>query len=361
MGHLRVSLVTLALSVRDGMAGLFNVKAWTMGMPEHNNQLRTPVLITAFARYDTTVRIFDAVRAARPTRLYFGCDGPRNADEKVLTDRVRSLVDVVDWPCEVRTLFRDENVGLQRAMVGNLDWFFGEEERGIVLEDDTAPLPSFFRFCEELLERYQDEPRVWWILGNNLKARPSAAPRASYYFSQHGYGAPWGWAGWRRSWKLYDVRMSQWPQVRNTPEWDAFFLSRSEKAEADHIFEATWDGRIKTTWAFQNDFARILHGARTIIPEFNLVKNIGFTGDGTNTVQGFDPRDVDNLSEMPFPLVHPPDLSVDKERDLAYFNEFIRPPLFRRVRTTVKGFIPERIDTAITPFVSRLLKRLGGN
>jgi hypothetical protein len=325
------------------------------------DQLRTPVLITAFSRYETTVKVMEAIRKVRPRRLYFACDGPRNAEERKRTDKVRSLVAMVDWPCELRTLFREENLGLRKAMVGNLDWFFEQEEEGIVLEDDTEPVPTFFRFCEELLERYRDDHRIWWILGNNLRADPGAKPKASYYFSQHGYGAPWGWAGWRRSWKLYDVSMLDWPKVRHTPEWDAFFLSRSEKEEADHVFEATWDGRIPSTWAFQNDFARILHKGVTIIPEFNLVRNIGFDLAGTNTVQGRDRRDIDNASEMPFPLVHPDEVVVDKARDLAYFNSFVRPPMFRRFRTSVKGLLPGRLDTAITPFVSRVLRRLGIN
>ena len=332
-----------------------------MNTPTSDRSLRTPVLIAAFSRYDTTRKVMEAVRVVRPERLYFACDGPRNADEKVRTDKVRSLVELVDWPCDVRTLFHEKNQGLKKAIVANLDWFFGQEPEGIVLEDDTEPIPDFFRFCEELLEHYRDDDRIWWILGNNLMAKPGAKPKASYYFSQHGYGAPWGWAGWRSSWQLYDVGMKEWPKVRNTPAWDAFFLSRSEKAEAYHVFESTWDGRIPTTWAFQHDFARILHNGITVIPEFNLVRNIGFDGSGTNTVQGLDPRDLDNVSEMPFPLVHPGSIVVDKVRDLAYFNAFIRPSFSRRFRSTVKGFLPDRLDAAITPFVSRLLKRLGGN
>lgn len=322
--------------------------------------LRTPVLLTAFSRYDTARQVMEAIRDARPPRLYFACDGPRDPEEKHLTDQVRSLVELVDWPCELHTFFREENEGMKRAMVANIDWFFAHEEQGIVLEDDTAPVQSFFWFAEELLERYRDDASIWWILGNNLMADPNARPVCSYYFSQHGYGAPWGWAGWRRSWALYDVDMKAWPTVRGTPEWDAFFLSKAEKAEADVIFEATWDGRIRT-WDFQNDFCRILHKGFTILPERNLVRNIGFSGSGTNTVQGGDPRDVDNARDIDFPLVHPTTIVVDEERDLAYFNAFIRPPLFRRIKSTVKQMIPKRVDKAITPFLSKLQKRLGGN
>lgn len=321
--------------------------------------LRTPVLFTAFSRYDTAQRVMASIREARPPRLYFACDGPRTPEEAERTNKVRSLVEMVDWPCELFTRFAPENQGLKKAMVGNMDWFFEHEPEGIVLEDDTAPVQSFYWFCEELLERFRNEPRIWWILGNNLMADPAAKPTASYYFSQHGYGAPWGWAGWRRSWKLYDAEMTAWPAVRGTPAWDRFFLSRSERKEAYALFEATWDGRIKT-WDFQHDFARILNGGITVIPEHNLVKNIGFEGTGTNTVQDFDPRNVDNACDTPFPLVHPPAIVVDAPRDLAYFKAYIRPPLFRRVRSSVKGLLPKKVDEAITPIISKIQKRIGG-
>lgn len=320
--------------------------------------LRTPVLFTAFSRYDTSSRVMAAIRAARPPKLYFACDGPRTAEEKVHTDKVRGLLELVDWPCEVHTRFAETNQGLKKAMVGNLDWFFEHEPEGIVLEDDTAPVLGFFWFCEELLARYRNDPRIWWILGNNLMADPDATPAVSYYFSQHGYGAPWGWAGWRRSWRLYDAEMSAWPRVRDTEEWNSFFLSRAEKREATKLFENTWNGNIQT-WDFQHDFARILHRGITIIPEHNLVHNIGFEGTGTNTVQGFDPRNVDNASETTFPLVHPDVIVVDGDRDLSYFNTFIRPPLFRRVKSGVKNLLPRPVDEAITPFLSRLQRRIG--
>jgi hypothetical protein len=324
-----------------------------------NEALNTPVLINAFSRYDTTLKVFEAVRSAKPTKLYFACDGPRTEKERLQTDRVRGLVELVDWPCDVHRLFHPKNMGLKKAMVANLDWFFEHEPEGIVLEDDTAPVPSFFPFCQALLKHYRENERIWWILGSNLMADPDPKPEASYYFSEHGYGAPWGWAGWRRSWVLYDVAMKAWPSVRNTPTWNEFFLSRAERSEADFIFEATWDGRIPTTWAFQNDFARILNKGLTVIPEYNLVRNIGFSDAGTNTLQATDRRDVDNAYDRPFELVHPDEVVVDAARDLGYFNKFVRPNFFRRFRTAVKSLIPTRVDAAITPYVSKILRRIG--
>jgi hypothetical protein len=152
--------------------------------------------------------------------------------------------------------------------------------------------------------------------------------------------------------------MSAWPKVRGTAEWDAFFLSQAEKREAYRLFEATWDGRIRT-WDFQHDLARILHRGITIIPEHNLIRNIGFSGNGTNTVSDADPRNVDNVSEMPFPMVHPDTMVVDEARDLVYFDRFIRTSNFRLFKNAVKSVLPEQVDKAVTPVLSRIQKRLG--
>ncbi len=320
--------------------------------------LEKPVLLLAFNRYESAARVFEAIRKARPKRFYFACDGPRNAEEAVLCEKVRSLAQRVDWPCELHTRFQPANVGLKLGVSSAISWFFEHEPEGIILEDDTEPVQSFFWFCQELLERYRDDRNIWWILGNNLMADPRPQREASYYFSQHGYGAPWGWASWRRSWARYDVDMHAWPTVRGTPAWDAFFLSKAERREAYRLFEATFDGRIRT-WDFQHDFCRILHRGITIIPEHNLIRNIGFSGDGTNTVKGNDPRNVDNVSEMPFPLVHPGEVKVDEARDLAYFDRFIRTSDYRLFKDAVKGLLPAKVDKALTPVLSRIQRTIG--
>ncbi len=118
--------------------------------------LKTAVLFLVFNRPDTTAQVFDAIRKARPPRLYVAADGPRanREGEAEKVAKVREIATAVDWPCEVRTLFRDANLGCKRAVSGALDWFFGEEEAGMVLEDDCLPHPDFFRFCDALLERY---------------------------------------------------------------------------------------------------------------------------------------------------------------------------------------------------------------
>ena len=158
--------------------------------------LITPVLFIAFNRVQPARKVMEAIREAKPPRLYFACDGPRNEAERNRCEEVRALVSMVDWDCEVFTRFSDVNLGVMMGESIAMDWFFENEEEGIILEDDTWPSQSFFWFCQELLERYRHDERVWCIMGNTMMG--GSWEEDSYYFSAHGYGAYWGWAGWRR-------------------------------------------------------------------------------------------------------------------------------------------------------------------
>lgn len=321
--------------------------------------LRLPVMITAFKRYDTARMVMEAVRNARPPRFYFACDGPRDKAEKERTDRVRTLIELVDWPCEVHTLFHERNKGTKYGMVENMDWFFSKESEGIVLEDDIVPDQSFFWFAQELLERYRDDERIWAVIGNNLATEGRVEDPQGYWFMGHGYGAYSGWAGWRRSWERFDMEMKDWPEVKDSGRFDPYFLSSGEREEAMALFEATWDGRIAGAWDYQFDYAKMKAGAVNIIPNVNLCRNVGFGLDATHSVDRRDPRNQEHLHSAQWPLRHPDRVEVDPERNLAYFNAYVRPPAYRRFKSRVKKMIPEKVDKAITPFLSKLQRRLG--
>ncbi|MCC6841005.1 MAG: nucleotide-diphospho-sugar transferase [Flavobacteriales bacterium] len=320
----------------------------------------TAVLFIAFNREEPSRMVLEAIRQAKPPRLYFACDGPRNAKEKERCERVRALVSMVDWDCQLFTRFSEVNQGVMMGESTAMNWFFEHEEEGIILEDDTCPDPSFFNYCEELLERYRHDERVWCIMGNNLMTEWEAKDGGSYYFSAHGYGAYWGWAGWRRVWKKYDVHMKDWPECRDRQLLNGHFLSKAEMTEAYKLFQGQFDGRIRS-WDYQMDFARIINRGITCIPNINLVRNIGFGADGTHTVSENDKRNKSDLSRMSFPLKHPRFMVVDAVRDLAYFERYIQPSLFRKFKDAVKHLLPERLDEAITPFLSKVQKRLGLN
>ncbi|MCS7029805.1 MAG: nucleotide-diphospho-sugar transferase, partial [Bacteroidia bacterium] len=169
--------------------------------------LTTAVLFLVFKRLDTTKKVFEVIRKAKPPRLYIAADGPRDwvegEAEKVKMVR-EYLMNNIDWDCEVKTLFRDKNLGCGRAVSEAITWFFEHEEMGIILEDDTVPSLSFFWFCEELLKKYKDDKRIGMISGNNFQDGIKRGD-GDYYFSI--YNHIWGWATWRDRWEGYDFEL----------------------------------------------------------------------------------------------------------------------------------------------------------
>src|SRR6187402_998951 len=128
----------------------------------HLYQTKSAVLFIIFNRPDNTAHVFEQIRAARPPRLYIAADGPRQSrsNENSLCQQTRQIALQADWDCEVKTLFRDENAGCKEAVSAAITWFFDNEEEGIILEDDCLPANSFFKFCDELLEKYRDNSAV---------------------------------------------------------------------------------------------------------------------------------------------------------------------------------------------------------
>ena len=245
-----------------------------------------------------------AIRAARPARLLVVADGPRadRPDEAELCRQARALATRVDWPCDVRTSFSEHNLGCKTRVASGLDWVFGQEERAIVLEDDCVPDPTFFPFCDELLERYRDEPRVHMVSGANF-LRGRRVSSDSYYFSR--FYHVWGWASWARAWRHYDVAMGRWEQLRAT-DWVDRYLPTPEMATlARHFFDETFFHDRYSTWDYQWVFASWLQGAHAIVPSVNLVRNVGFGAAGAHL------RDAGNAlanlqtRPMKFPLRHP--------------------------------------------------------
>lgn len=178
-------------------------------------QLKTPIAFIIFNRPDTTARVFAEIAKAKPPKLLVVADGARSnrqgEAEKVAA--TRAIIEQVNWPCEVITNFSDKNLGCKNRVSTGIDWVFEQVPEAIILEDDCLPDPSFFRFCEEMLEKYRDDQRIGMISGDNLQFG-RRRNNDSYYFSR--YVHIWGWASWRDKWQSsYDVRMKKWPEVRD--------------------------------------------------------------------------------------------------------------------------------------------------
>jgi hypothetical protein len=272
-----------------------------------------PVVVVVWRRPETTARVLAAVRAAGPRRLLIVADGPRpdQAGDRAGCETVRQLIDRIDW-CDVEVLAAERNLGLKRRVETGLDWAFRHVDRAIVLEDDCVPHPEFFPYCDALLERYLDEPRVLSIAGSRLLPWNGAAP-PSYTFSR--YPLIWGWATWRRAWRLYDPGLTGWPALRDDG-WLGRLLGDDRAAVYwTHIFQREYEA--PHNWDYAWTLTCWRHGGLATVPRVNLVSNVGFGQAASHTT---DPRDWRaNRSAHPigFPLVHPVGVARDPVTDGA--------------------------------------------
>ena len=273
----------------------------------------TPVLFLVFSRPDTTRRVFEAIRQVKPSRLYIAADGPRDnkLGEDLKVQEVRKYVmSNIDWECEIKTLFREKNLGCKLAVSSAIDWFFENEEEGIILEDDCLPDVSFFPFCSELLERYRHDERVMMVSGVNFLGGQRLTPY-SYFFSKYNY--IWGWASWRRAWKHYDVNMRLWPEFREK----AFLLGILDKKEYIHwskYFDDILSGKVDT-WDAQWTFSLWTQNGLSVMPAVNLICNIGFGAQALHTTKQILPDRLLKSEPMSFPLKHPVYILCDKKAD----------------------------------------------
>ena len=298
--------------------------------------LKTPVAFIIFKRPDTTEKVFEAIRQAKPPKLLVIADGarpdiPGEAEKCAAT---RKIIDRVDWDCEVLKNYADVNMGCKQRVSSGLDWVFDNVEEAIILEDDCLPHPTFFRFCEELLEKYRDDKRIMTIGGTNLLIEWKSDTQ-SYFFSN--YFHCWGWATWKRVWRNYDVDMKSWlnPEVKkkveNTIADSRQYLNR------EILLDKAYAGEIDS-WDYQFFFTCLAHSGLSIRPSVNLISNIGFTEEATHTNVS-DVRANLPLSSMTFPLKEPQCIVVDREHDYKQYKKVWEKSLSKRIINKVKRLL----------------------
>ncbi len=275
--------------------------------------IKTPVAFIIFKRPDTTEKIFEAIREAKPPKLLVVADGARGdcPGEAEKCKAARAIIDRIDWDCELLTNYSEINLGCKQRVSSGLDWVFNNVEEAIILEDDCLPHPSFFRFCEELLNYYRDDKRIMVISGDNFQFGRKRT-EYSYYFSR--YNHCWGWATWRRAWQYYDIDMKLWSKIRDG-NWLKFILEEPRTVKYwSKIFQAVYDVYINT-WDYQWTFACWLQSGLTVLPNVNLVSNIGFGTEGTHTTDSRNSLANLPVEKMCFPLKHSPFMIRDAEAD----------------------------------------------
>ncbi|HEY8929504.1 MAG TPA: nucleotide-diphospho-sugar transferase [Mucilaginibacter sp.] len=300
----------------------------------------TPVLFLIFNRPGQTQHTFDAIRSQRPAQLFIAADGPRHAADEPLTARCREIVSNVDWDCEVKTLFRTENLGCGAGPANAITWFFEQVEAGIILEDDCVPNKSFFSYCTELLEKFRNDPRIMVISGTSYQIRP--LNNDTYYFSK--YIHVWGWASWRRAWSRYSFSLAdEDEQTRRMVIHQAFSNWRERRLWVYNMkiivngLDA-WDYQLMY-WLWKND-------GLAVVPWKNMVSNIGFDEQATHT---FDGRSFQ--ANMPrheiIHIKHPEKVNLHKNADRYERYHILIPPGYR--------YILQRIHAAAKR-LARILK-----
>lgn len=296
--------------------------------------LNTSVLFLVFNRPDVTAQVFEAIREAKPPRLYIAADGPRanKLGEAERCEKVRRIATNVDWPCEVKTLFRERNLGCKLGVSEGINWFFQQEEEGIILEDDCLPSQSFFYFAEYCLKKYKKTSNVWQVSGFRFTGREGATQKLqpdAYAFSR--YGSIWGWATWKRAWEKYDIDVINLTKSSQL-EYKLNSMKRIERPDIRfEQIEALRKGL--DTWDFQWFFSRLLNDGLAVVPPKSLIANIGFGNDDATHTSGKCPPAWRINSDLTNPLVSPikieRNFEVERDHLLTVFPSFIHRILIK--------------------------------
>ena len=267
----------------------------------------------AFNRPDHLQVLINRLREVKPTKIYAAIDGPREArsDERNKVDACQTLIASIDWDCEVKTQYQEENLGCGLGVSTAISWFFMHEERGIILEDDIIPDPSFFPYCSELLNRYELEERVFALSGCNfVPSEFQSHPDQAYRFSQVPH--IWGWATWRRSWEQHQLDIAGWrKQLPINKLWARAGYSLPATVYWASTFELlarkevdTWDGQLV--------LASMVSEQYTITSNVNLIENIGFGKDATHTLE--DRNELQPIVPIALPMLDVP-VELDRKAD----------------------------------------------
>lgn len=299
--------------------------------------MKTPVVLFIFNRLDTTSRVFEAIRHAKPPKLFVVADGPRidRLDEVERCAATRAVINRADWNCEVLLNYSDVNLGCKKRVSSGLKWVFNTVEEAIILEDDCLPHPSFFPFCEELLARYRDDERVMAISGQKSRLYHHRT-KYSYYFSR--YFHCWGWASWRRAFQHYDVQLNLWSEVRDSSFIKDFLADHHAAKYWSNVFQNVYNGNIDT-WDYQWMLMSWVQNSLTVIPSVNLISNIGCGPDATHTVSSAHPDGNASTEAIALPLNHPPFIVRDSILDNLIQTRSFSPDFFTQFRVKAKRIL----------------------
>lgn len=300
------------------------------------NNNNAPILFIIFNRPQKTREVFEEIRKARPSRLFIAADGPRSScpDDTERCKEARIVTEHIDWPCEVRRKYSDENLGCDVSVPNAISWFFESVEQGLIFEDDCLPQKDFFQFCRELLEKYKDESKIMMISGNNFQNGQERSA-ASYYFSR--YANTWGWATWKRAWKHYENDLKSYEKFKKNGGLQKILISQIARNYWRNFFEKIRNGKY-SFWDAKWTFSIWNNDGMAIVPNRNLVTNIGQDEFATHTKKT-NKRTVVPNKELDWPLIHPTKIIAnDMADDYIFRNIYYVSPL-RRILNKLSSLI----------------------
>jgi hypothetical protein len=299
--------------------------------------INTSVAFFIFNRPNITKQVFEAIRQAQPSKLFIIADGPREDHPEDIEKcaSTRQLLEKIDWDCQIIQNYSDINLGCKQRISSGIDWVFEQVEEAIILEEDCLPHPSFFQFCEELLEKHRHDQRIMTISGNNFQFGRKRHD-CSYYFSR--YALIWGWATWRRAWQSYDVEMKDWLLFRDG-NWLEDVLDNSQAIQYwSKLFQGCYEGNIDS-WSLPWNLASWMQNGLCILPNVNLVSNIGFSPNAMTTKDIYSPFANHPTTAMEFPLKHPPFMIRDAKADQFTQQSQFSLDLISKVKSKAKKIL----------------------
>ena len=285
----------------------------------------------AYNRPNHTKISFSKIENLKPMKLYISCDGPKNDIDNINVKKVREIIKKIDWKCDVNYLLNDHNLGCKYGCTNAINWFFENEEEGIILEDDCVVNPTFFTFCENLLKYYRNDNRIAMISGNLPYPKTL---NESYFFSK--FSHLWGWATWRGTWKYHDPDISYLDKLKQLSSFESIVYNKKERN-----FWLNTSNNIKDidTWDWQLFIAFWSQSMLSIVPNVNLVSNIGFGIDATHTKNSASNQAMKTHEKMNFPLNHPDFIYADKLYDDFIVREEFCPTLTKRFSFHLKKLL----------------------
>ncbi len=326
-----------------------------------------PVLMVFFNRAEPLKQVFEAVKKAKPKKLFLAQDGARegNTTDAENVEKCREVVSQIDWECEVLYDYSKVNLGCGKRMSSAISWAFQHVDRLMILEDDCVVGDDFFPFCEELLEKYKDDPRISMISAMNHLEEYHNFNDDSYIFCNS--GAIWGWATWKRQWETYDFEMSFVERLNAFEKIEKSCYPKYYKddllAQGKDRIKTVKEGKKLSSWTFQFNMIRFLNHQLTIVPAKNMLSNVGITADSTHAVgqlrqipKGLRPLFFMPVHNIEFPLRHPECTYCDDYFDKRVWR-LMGMPAHIAVYRKIEGIL-RRIVFGGTKEIKKLFKKL---